>query len=305
MRGLDYAFRQGAASLWRSRGSSAFAIVAIALALVVLGVLLLLTWNAEQLLSRWTSASELSVYLGDTTTSEQRGAIEATIDQSGISAGREYVSKAQALTRFRQEFTELASLAEGFEDNPFPASIEVRIGQGAERDGRVDALVKHVVQLPGVVDVRYDRDWLSRVGTVLDTVRAAGLALSLLMGLAAAVTVATVVRLGLLARHDEIEIMELVGAPLAYIRGPFVAEGFLQGGIGAILALAVLWLSHALVNAWWGTELRALFDGQTLRFLPARLSAFLVLGGMLVGSTGGMAAAWGAGPDRVDRTSVS
>jgi cell division transport system permease protein len=297
MRALDYAFRQGAASLWRSRGSGAFAVLAIALALVVLGVLLLLTWNGEQLLSRWTSASEFSVYLADETTSEQRGAIEATIDRSGIATGREYVSKAQALASFRQEFAELASLAEGFEDNPFPASIEVRVAQGAERDGGVDALVRQVVALPGVVDVRYDREWLTRVTAGLDTVRAAGFALAMLMGLAAAVTVAVVVRLGLLARHDEIEIMELVGAPLTYIRGPFVAEGFLQGGMGAILAIVVLWLSHMVANAWWGTEMRAIFDGETLRFLPLRLTAFLVLGGMLVGSTGGLAAAWRVGSD--------
>jgi cell division transport system permease protein len=295
MRALDYAFRHGAASLWRSRGSGAFAVLAIALALVVLGVLLLLTWNAERLLSRWTAASEFSVYLADQTTSEQRGAIETAIDQSGISAGREYVSKAQALTRFRQEFSELASLAEGFEDNPFPASIEVRVDQGAGRDGRADALVKQVVALPGVVDVRYDRDWLNRVGSALDTFRAGGLALAVLMGLAAAVTVATVVRLGLLARHDEIEIMELVGAPLTYIRGPFVAEGFLQGGIGAILAIVFLWLSHSAANAWWGTEMRAVLDGETLQFLPLRLSTFLVLGGMLVGSAGGLAASWRVG----------
>jgi|SoiMethySBSTD1v2_1073268.scaffolds.fasta_scaffold02373_4 cell division transport system permease protein len=297
MRAIEYAFRQGAASLWRSRGSSAFAVLAITLALVVLGVLLLLTWNAEQLLSRWTSASEFSVYLSDSTTSEQRGTIESAIDQSGVSAGREYVSKAQALTRFRKEFADLANLAEGLGDNPFPASIEVRVSPGAERDGRVDALVKKVVQLPGVVDVKYDRDWLARVASALDTVRAAGAALALLMGLAAAVTVAVVVRLGLLARHDEIEIMELVGAPLSYIRGPFVAEGFLQGGIGAILAILFLWLSHSLANAWWGTELRALLEGDALRFLPVRLSVSLILGGMFVGSTGGLAAAWRAGSD--------
>jgi len=297
MRAIDYAFRQGAASLWRSRGSSAFAVLAITLALVVLGVLLLLTWNAEQLLSRWTSASEFSVYLSDSTTSEQRGTIESAIDQSGVAAGREYVSKAQALTRFRKEFADLANLAEGLGDNPFPASIEVRVSPGAERDGRVDALVKKVVQLPGVVDVKYDRDWLARVASALDTVRAAGAALALLMGLAAAVTVAVVVRLGLLARHDEIEIMELVGAPLSYIRGPFVAEGFLQGGIGAILAILFLWLSHSLANAWWGTELRALLEGDALRFLPVRLSVSLILGGMFVGSTGGLAAAWRAGSD--------
>jgi len=297
MRAIEYAFRQGAASLWRSRGSSAFAVLAITLALVVLGVLLLLTWNAEQLLSRWTSASEFSVYLSDSTTSEQRGTIESAIDQSGVSAGREYVSKAQALTRFRKEFADLANLAEGLGDNPFPASIEVRVSPGAERDGRVDALVKKVVQSPGVVDVKYDRDWLARVASALDTVRAAGAALALLMGLAAAVTVAVVVRLGLLARHDEIEIMELVGAPLSYIRGPFVAEGFLQGGIGAILAILFLWLSHSLANAWWGTELRALLEGDALRFLPVRLSVSLILGGMFVGSTGGLAAAWRAGSD--------
>jgi cell division transport system permease protein len=269
MRALEYSFRQGAASLWRSRGSSAFAVLAITLALMVFGVLLLLTWNAEQLLSRWTSASEFSVYLADTTTSDQRGTIESVVDESGISAGREYVSKAQALTRFRQEFADLASLAEGLEDNPFPASIEVRVSQGAERDGRIDALVKKVVQLPGVVDVRYDRDWLARVASALDTVRAAGMAVALLMGLAAAVTVATVVRLGLMARHDEIEIMELVGAPLTYIRGPFVAEGFLQGGIGAILAILFLWLSHALVSAWWGTGRRQ--HGWTGRRLAGRV----------------------------------
>ena len=297
MRALEYAFRQGAASLWRSRGSSAFAVRAIALALVVLGALLLLTWNAEQLLSRWTSASELSVYLADGATSEQRGAIESAIDQSGIAVGREYVSKSQALSRFRQEFAQLASLAEGFEDNPFPASIEVQVGQGADRDARVDEFVKQLVHLPGVVDVRYDRDWLARVGTALETIRAAGLALALLMGLAAAVTVATVVRLGRLARHDEIEIMELVGAPLTYIRGPFVAEGFLQGGLGAVLAILFLWLSHSLANAGWGTELRGLLDCEVLRFLPVRLSALLILGGMVVGSTGGLAAALQAGSD--------
>jgi cell division transport system permease protein len=97
--------------------------------------------------------------------------------------------------------------------------------------------------------------------------------------------------------------MELVGAPLTYIRGPFVAEGLLQGGIGALLAILFLWLSHALTNAWWGTELRAILDGETLRFLPIRLSAFLILGGMVVGSTGGLAAAWRAGSTRVDRVS--
>jgi cell division transport system permease protein len=295
MRAFDYALRQGWASLWRSRGSTAFAVVAIALAMMVLGTLLMVTWNAERVLDRWTSAAEFSVYLRDDATSEQRGTIESLIDDSGAAAGREYVSKADALQRFRQEFIELAALATSFEDNPFPASVEVRIRSDAETDGRADELVKRLASLPGVADVRYDRQWLERLGNGLETVRAAGLVLVGLMVIAAAVTVATVVRLGLYARRAEIEIMELVGSPLAFLRGPFVAEGVLQGGIGAVLALVVLGAAYAAVQGLWGADIRGLLDGGGFEFLPARMGTLIVVGGMAVGGAGGFVASRHAG----------
>ena len=130
----------------------------------------------------------------------------------------------------------------------------MRLRPEAESDGRAAALVRRLASAAGVADVGYDSEWLGRVAGTLRTVRAAGLGLAALMALAAAVTVATVVRLRLHARHDEIQIMELVGAPLSFIRGPFVAEGFLQGGIGALVALMLLWAGFAIVVAWWGTE---------------------------------------------------
>jgi cell division transport system permease protein len=291
VRAIDYALRQAWTSLRRSRGAGALAIVAIALAIVVLGSLLLLTWNAEQLLVRWTSAAEFSVYLRDDASSEQRGAIETLLDRSGAVSGREYVSKPQALTRFRRQFTGLASLASSFEDNPFPASVEVQVRPDAERDGRADALVARVAGLPGVADVRYDREWLSNFAAAVRTVRGAGLALAALMALAAAATVAAVVRLGLQARRDELEIMQLVGAPLTFIRGPFIAEGLLQGGIGALTALVLLGAAFAAARAWWGGDFAAMLDGASMVFLPARVCVFLVVGGMTVGAIGGLAAA--------------
>ena len=255
----------------------------------MLGSLLLVTWNFERLLARWTSTAEFSVYLRDEATSDQRGAIEGLIDDSRVADGREYVSKTEALARFRREFAELASLATGFDDNPFPASIEVRIRADAENDDRADALVRRVATLAGVADVRYDREWLTRIASGLAVVRGTGFALALLMALAAAVTVASVVRLGLQARGDEIEIMQLVGALLAFIRGPFVAEGVLEGGVGALMALGVLWLGFAAVGAWLGAELGSLLEGDSMQFLPARLCASLVAGGMTVGGVGGFA----------------
>ena len=295
MRALAYGFRLGWASVLRSGGSGAFAVMAISLAMIVLGTLLLITWNGERLLARWSSAAEFSVYLRDEASSEERGAIESIIDQSGVAISREYVSKADALTHFRREFAELASLASSFEDNPFPASVEVRLRPEAEADGRAAALVKRLGSAAGVADVGYDSEWLGRVAGTLRTVRAAGLALAALMALAAAVTVATVVRLRLHSRRNEIEIMELVGSPLAFIRGPFVAEGFLQGGIGALIALMLLWAGFAVIVSWWGTDIRAILAGGSIEFLPIRLVTYLLAGGMLVGSAGGFAAARHAG----------
>ena len=295
MRALGYSFRLGWSGVRRSGGSGAFAVLAITLAMIVLGSLLLLTWNGERMLARWSSAAEFSVYLRDDATSEERGAIEAMIDQSGVGVSREYVSKADALAHFRREFTDLATLAASFDDNPFPASVEVRLKPEAEADGRAASLVRQLASTAGVADVGYDSEWLGRVAGTLQTVRAAGLALAALMALAAAVTVATVVRLGLHARRNEIEIMELVGAPLAFIRGPFVAEGLLQGGIGALVALMLLWMGFSLVGSWWGTGIRAMLGGDGIEFLPVRLLACLLVGGMLVGSAGGFAAARHAG----------
>jgi cell division transport system permease protein len=290
MRALEYSLREGWASLMRSRGSAGFAVVAIALAMIVLGALLLITFNVERLISAWSSATEFSVYLREDASSEQRGAIESAIDQSGIVSERQYVSKTDALTRFRREFADLASIAEGFDDNPFPASVEVRVRAGAEEGGRVDELVEQVTAMPGVADVRYDREWLDRLASGLSAVRGAGFVLALLMAAAAALTVASVVGLGLAARHDEIEIMQLVGSPAVFIRGPFVAEGLLQGGFGALIAIGLLWAGFSGIAAWWGGNLAALLEGGSIEFLPARLCATLVAGGMAVGGVGGFAA---------------
>ena len=80
MRALAYSFRLGWASVLRSGGSGAFAVLAISLAMIVLGALLLVTWNGERMLARWSSAAEFSVYLRDDASSEERGAIEAILN---------------------------------------------------------------------------------------------------------------------------------------------------------------------------------------------------------------------------------
>ena len=253
LRAIRYSLNEAAASLWRARRSASLAMLTIAAGLFVLGFFLVVNSNLQRVMARWSEAAELSVYLKEDITQEQLDALQAQIDGSGLAAGRQYVSKADAAGRFRQDFPDLSRTADQLGTNPFPASLDVRLKSESRETGEaVDALAESLSTAPGVADLRYDRKLLARLGAVIRGVRGVGLLIVTLLAIAAALTVANVVRLAAHARRDEIEIMQLVGAPLAYVRGPFVAEGVLQGGGGALFALFALWILFLVGRARFG-----------------------------------------------------
>jgi len=292
MRALRYAFDEAILSLWRGRRSGALSTATIAVALFVLGAFLVATSNLERLGREWNNSAELSVFLADAITPAQRTTVERTLTLGGTGspiASYQYLSKAGALARFKKTFADLSATLDGIGDNPLPASYEVRLRGGA--DAGVDLLLAEIRQLPGVADVRYDREWLQRLSTAITMLRAVGLALGLLLTIGAALTVANVVSLGLHARRDELDIMQLVGAPQVYVRGPFVMEGTLQGGIGAIVALAVLSGLYLGLRGRYLVPLASAINLSGVTFLPIEFMLLLVAGGMLVGCVGGLIAA--------------
>ena len=291
-RAVRYAIEEAATSLWRGRQAGLLSTLTSALALFVLGGFLMVTANLERLSAEWGRAAELSVYLKDDIAPTERRSIEAAVAPSEIVASHEFVSKADALARFKQTFTDLSSAIETLGDNPLPASIEVRLRPDAAAESGVDVLAARLRQFPGVADVRYDRQWLGRLMSAVSVIRGVGLVLGTVLTMAAALTVANVVRLALYARRDEIEIMQLVGAPQAYIRGPFVMEGVLQGGAGAVVALVALGGAYLALRGRYLVPLASAINVSSIRFLPVELSVLLILGGMLVGCLGGLVAAW-------------
>jgi cell division transport system permease protein len=291
MRGVKYAFNEALASLMRGWRSAALAVLTIAAGLFVLGFSLVVNTNLQRIVGRWAEAAELSIFLRDDITREQLAAVDDVIAKSELAAERQYVSKKDAVKRFSEDFPDLAPTAESLEQSPFPASFDVKLNQRArDADAAVDTLATTLSGTPGVADVRYDRRWLSRVNSAVRLVRGVALLVIVMLAVAAALTVANVVRLGAYARRDEIEIMQLVGAPFAYIRGPFVAEGLLQGGAGALLAMTLLWLVFLAGRARVG-QLATEGLGVGLTFMPAGLWLLLLGGGMLLGCIGGLVVA--------------
>jgi cell division transport system permease protein len=288
MRALRYFVIEAAGSLWRRRGAAILAVLTIAAGLFVLGFFLIVNTNVQRIAVRWGAAAELSVFLKDDATDRNLKMIDDLIAGSGLAAERHYVSKADAMTRFRQEFPDLAPATARLERNPFPASFEVRLRPDARAaEAAVDSLAATLGGLPGVADVRYDRRWLSRLSAAMRVVGGVGAVIAALLALASALTVANVVRLAAYARRDEIEIMQLVGAPLTYVRGPFLVEGVVQGGVGALLAIVFLALAFTAIRARYGLLATEALGLPSITFLPAELSVLLVIGGMLLGCLGG------------------
>lgn len=292
MRAIQYFFTEASASLWRTRSAALIAVLTIAAGLFVLGFFLVVNTNLQRLVSRWTESAELSVYLKDDVTADQLKVIDELIAGSRFAARREYVSKAQAADRFRKDFPDLSTAAGRLEHNPFPASIEIQVTPEVRDAGAaVDSLAGAVSGLAGVADIRYDRAWLDRLNSAVRVVRGLGLIIVCLLAVASAMTIANVVRLAASARRDEIEIMQLVGAPIAYVRGPFVVEGVLQGGAGALIAMVCLWGAFLVARARYGQVAADALGLGTITFLPAQLSLVVVGGGMLLGCLGGFVVA--------------
>ena len=290
MRALKYFFDEALASLRRGLKTAIIATVTIAVAFIVLGGFLILTTNMERIFARWQDAAEFSVYLADTASGDQRDAAEKSLRGSPVVAGIEVVTKEEALRRFKENFAVLAESAAELPANPLPASIEVRLRPGASPTD-IESLARASAQLPGVADVRYDRQWIQRLMDAGDVVRTGGFTLAAMLVLAAALTVGSVVRFALVARREEIHIMQLVGAPIAYIRGPFVVEGLIQGGAGAIVALMVLWITFFVARNRADSFLAEAVDPRLLVFLSLPTAFGLLLAGMMVGSLGGLIAA--------------
>ena len=290
MPALRYFFKEALASLWRGRRAGILSIATITTALAVLGAFLLVTSNLDRLVARWTTAAEFSVYLRDAATPQEQDAVDRLLAGSGLVAARESVTKAGALARFKGDFPDLTTTARELDGNPFPASVEVRLHPTADPD-EVAQLAGQIGTLPAVADVRYDRQWIARVLTTVRLVRGIGLVLAVILIIAACLTVANVVRLALFARLDEVRIMALVGAPLGYIRGPFVVEGFLQGGLGALVAVGLLYAGFQAAASRYSDALASLIGPDRVTFLSVGLTGLLIAGGMAVGCLGGIIAA--------------
>jgi len=283
-RALAYFFEEALISLWRSRLVNALSVGTIAVSLFVLGAFLTVAANLNEIVTRWTEKVQVTLYLDDRVEPRITDLLRDRLRDDPAVERVEPVSREEALSRFRALFRDLRTLPEDLGENPFPASFEVTLKPSHQTPEAVTRLVRTYEKAPGVEEIQYDLLWIQRLSTAVRLVRGIGAFLGGILVIAGIFTIANVIRLTVYARQDELEIMRLVGATQAYVRGPFIVEGMLQGGLGGLVSVALLWLAFQVAarDAVASSDLL----GRAAVILPQEICFGLVVGGMLVGILG-------------------
>lgn len=285
LRACVYFFEEAFTSLWRSRLVNAVSVGTIAVSLFVLGAFVTVADRLDEVVSRWAEKVQVIVYLDESAERWVVDALQTRLREDPAVESVEHVSREQALARFRELFRDLSSLPDDLGENPFPASLEVTLRSGHQSPGEVTRLVASFESAPAVREIQYDLLWIERLATGVRLIRGVGAFLGGILALAGIFTISNVIRLTIYAREDELDIMRLVGATRAYVKGPFVAEGLLQGGLGGLLAAVSLWGALAWLSR--GLHTSDLFDGLALS-PSGGVGLLLVFGGMGVGIVGSL-----------------
>jgi cell division transport system permease protein len=286
LRALAYFFEEALTSLWRSRLINALSVGTMAVSLFVLGAFLTVASNLNEVVARWTRKVQVTFYLEDGVEDRIRGMLVDRLKDHPVVDSVELVTREQALERFRALFHDLRSLPEDLGANPFPAAVEVTLKADRQSPEEVQRFVRDFEQAPGVEEAQYDLLWIERLSTGVRLVRGLGALLGGILVLAGVFTISNVIRLTVYARQDELDIMRLVGATRAYVTGPFVVEGMLQGALGGVLSVGMLWIAFRMLarDAIAASDLL----GRAVVFLSPELCVLIVLGGMAVGVVGSL-----------------
>jgi cell division transport system permease protein len=278
---LPYSLREGIAGFRRAKFAALASTSAIAVALVLIGVMALVGYKGQQV-STWLRqrVGELEVHLQEVDPSVAEALTTRAQAMPGVTSTR-YISQKEAQKIFRRDFGEGAD--QFFESGFLPASIRVQVASDYANPDSLQALRSEFSTWSRVDEVIYNRELLAKVQRNLQLFTIVGLGLGSIVVIAALFLVGNTIRLTIYARRLLIRTMKLVGATDAFIRRPFLIEGALQGLLAGLLSAGVVGGLYALMVNY----LSAL---RVSSVALAVLLAGIVLVGLVLGWLGSLVA---------------
>lgn len=236
-----YIFKQAFKSIWRNRMMGLASVGSVMAVLIILGFILLIVLNINNLaMATKESFDEIAVYVDDSMDEgqiKQMGKDFSEID-GVLSVG--YQTKDYALQKMKSDWGDDASLLDGLKENPLPNTYIVQLTNVENSEDVIKQLKRH----DGVEEVQFYKDAVNSLITIDDFVKKIGSGLIIILLLISIFIISNTIKITVLNRRKEIELMQYIGATNGYVRGPFMIEGVILGLIGSFAAIIILMLGY-------------------------------------------------------------
>lgn len=286
---LGYFTRKAMSNLRSNRLVTLITICTITLALLIISLFMLIYVNMEGTIDQWSRKVAVTVYFDKEPLPQDLSALKSKINGLPGTESVQYVSREDALNKFRSRLKGQESLLEGVSSDILPSSLEITLKKEFRSSDSINLYVSRLRHVQGIGEVQYGEEWVKKFLTFLQFIRVLGLMIGIFLILAVLFIVSNTIKLTVLARQDELEILALVGATSFFIKAPFLIEGMLQGAAGAVIAVSILTAGYYSMLANAVNFLSFNPSDAGLSFLPLSYIAALVFGGVILGFIGSLA----------------
>lgn len=260
----------------------------ITLALLIVSLFLLVFVNLESAAENWSERVQVTVYFDKELTQPEQSAFREKILSLPGALRVGYVSRDEALKRFKSRLRGQETVLEGVRPEVLPTSLEISLNRASRDTLSVERFVSALKRIPGITEVQYGEEWVRRFNSFLNFVRLLGGLLGGFLVIAVLFIVSNTIKLTIYARRDELEVMSLVGATSFFIKAPFLLEGLMQGVAGSIISIALLYGLYEgfLHNAGSFITFNPVTSG--LGFLPLEYIGGIFVAGAVLGFIGSL-----------------
>ncbi len=260
----------------------------MAMSLFVFGAFMLLQENLQHFLTGLGDQIRINAYLEKGLGTSDVQSLGARIKTFPEVERARHISQEQAWLDFSAALGAQSSLLDGLPRDALPSSFEILL-KPAYRDGPVvEDLANRLKKEKGITAVEYPQEWIDRLSLVVLAVQWTKWLLGGVLFMAAFFIAGSTVKLAILARKDEIEIMQLVGASEELIQAPFVLEGMIQGIAAGAVSVVGLWSLFRFLDRQVGSSVGLFGAPAQLQFLDLKSIALLLAIGWLLGAAGSL-----------------
>lgn len=247
-------------------------VIVIAIALALPALFWVMNENLEKLTTGWQNGGHISLYLKPgLSEAEQNTALQKVQSTEGVGHATLKSAKAGLDELTQQEG--MHDIMHYLPENPLPPVIDVIPALAIDSAAKIDLLARQLNELSQVDQAKVDMEWIARLHAILGFVAHAANALMALLALAVVLIIGNTLRLAIQNRHEEIQILKLIGATDAYILRPFLYSGILYGLAGALLAVFMVNLLILSV----GVAVNKLIVAYQMHYLLALLTVKQIL----------------------------